>query len=68
MCRRRLDGQYQMNFVLLLFSCNRYFASTGRYLERNSTVDLVECLILLVVAIRMPVHRQRIGVDADDEQ
>ena len=43
-------------------------SSTGIYLERNSTVGLVECLILLVVACRMPVHRQRIGVDADDEQ
>jgi len=26
------------------------FASTGKHLERSSTVDLVECLILLVVA------------------
>ena len=30
--------------------------------------DIWNCLILLVVASRMPVHYQRIGVDAGDEQ
>jgi len=44
------------------------FTSIGRYLEHSSTVGLVERLIMLVVASRMSVHRQRIGVDTDDEQ
>jgi len=44
------------------------FASTGRHLKRRSTVGLVERLIPLVVASHMSVNRQRIGVDADDNE
>jgi len=44
------------------------FASKGRHLERNLTVGLIERLIPLVVASHVSVHRQHVGVDADDEQ
>jgi len=42
--------------------------SICRHLERSWTVGLVERLIMLVVASHMSLHRQRIGVDTDDEQ